>query len=60
MPRVAIEDNNRMSLRIRPEEKAILLDSGKCADESVTTKSCTIDRSTSAYAPQLPHRDAPN
>jgi len=25
MPRVAIEDNNRMSLRIRPEEKAILL-----------------------------------
>ena len=25
MPRVAIEDNNRMSLRIRAEEKALLL-----------------------------------
>ena len=25
MPRVAVEDNSRMSLRIRPEEKAILL-----------------------------------
>ena len=25
MPRVAIQDNSRMSLRIRPEEKAILL-----------------------------------
>jgi uncharacterized protein (DUF1778 family) len=25
MPRLAIEDNSRMSLRIRPEEKALLL-----------------------------------
>jgi len=25
MPRVAVEDNNRMSLRIRDEEKALLL-----------------------------------
>jgi uncharacterized protein (DUF1778 family) len=25
MPRVAVEANNRMSLRIRPEDKAILL-----------------------------------
>ena len=25
MPRVAVEDNSRMSLRIRPEEKALLL-----------------------------------
>ena len=25
MPRVAVEDNNRMSLRIRAEEKALLL-----------------------------------
>ena len=25
MPRVAVEDNSRMSLRVRPEEKAILL-----------------------------------
>ncbi len=25
MPRIAVEDNNRMSLRIRPEEKALLL-----------------------------------
>jgi uncharacterized protein (DUF1778 family) len=25
MPRVAVEDNSRMSLRIRPEEKAMLL-----------------------------------
>ena len=25
MPRVAVEDNKRMSLRIRPEEKALLL-----------------------------------
>ena len=25
MPRVAVEDNSRMSLRIRPEEKAVLL-----------------------------------
>jgi len=25
MPRAAIEDNNRMSLRIRPQEKAVLL-----------------------------------
>ena len=25
MPRVAVEDNNRMSLRIRPEEKALLV-----------------------------------
>ncbi len=25
MPRLAVEDNNRISLRIRPEEKAILL-----------------------------------
>ena len=25
MPRVAVEDNNRMSLRIRAEEKAVLL-----------------------------------
>jgi uncharacterized protein (DUF1778 family) len=25
MPRVAIEDNSRMSLRIRPEEKTLLL-----------------------------------
>ncbi len=25
MPRVAIEDNSRMSLRIRPEDKALLL-----------------------------------
>jgi uncharacterized protein (DUF1778 family) len=25
MPRVAIEDNSRVSLRIRPEEKAVLL-----------------------------------
>ncbi len=25
MPRVAVEDNSRLSLRIRPEEKAVLL-----------------------------------
>ena len=25
MPRIAVEDNNRMSLRIRPGEKALLL-----------------------------------
>ncbi|MBZ5619008.1 MAG: DUF1778 domain-containing protein [Acidobacteriia bacterium] len=25
MPRVAVEDNSRMSLRVRPEEKAMLL-----------------------------------
>ena len=25
MPRIAVEDNSRMSLRIRPEEKALLL-----------------------------------
>ncbi len=25
MPRVAVEDNSRMSLRVRPEEKALLL-----------------------------------
>jgi uncharacterized protein (DUF1778 family) len=25
MPRLAVEDNSRMSLRIRPEEKALLL-----------------------------------
>jgi uncharacterized protein (DUF1778 family) len=25
MPRIAVEDNNRMSLRIRPKEKALLL-----------------------------------
>jgi uncharacterized protein (DUF1778 family) len=25
MPRVAVEDNSRMSLRIRPEEKALLM-----------------------------------
>jgi len=25
MPRVAVEDNSRMSLRIRPDEKALLL-----------------------------------
>lgn len=25
MPRVAVEDNSRMSLRIRPEDKALLL-----------------------------------
>ena len=25
MPRVAVQDNSRMSLRIRPEEKALLL-----------------------------------
>lgn len=25
MPRIAVEGNNRMSLRIRPEEKALLL-----------------------------------
>lgn len=25
MPRIAVEDNNRMSLRIRAEEKALLL-----------------------------------
>lgn len=25
MPRIAVEDNSRMSLRIRPEEKAVLL-----------------------------------
>jgi uncharacterized protein (DUF1778 family) len=25
MPRAAVEDNNRMSLRIRPQEKALLL-----------------------------------
>src|SRR5215470_5201887 len=25
MPRVAVEDNSRMSLRIRPEDKAVLL-----------------------------------
>ena len=25
MPRTAVEDNSRMSLRIRPEEKALLL-----------------------------------
>ena len=25
MPRMAVEDNSRMSLRIRPEEKALLL-----------------------------------
>ena len=25
MPRVAVEDNSRMSLRIRPQEKALLL-----------------------------------
>ena len=25
MPRIAIEDNSRMSLRIRPEDKALLL-----------------------------------
>jgi uncharacterized protein (DUF1778 family) len=25
MPRVAVEDNSRLSLRIRPEEKALLL-----------------------------------
>ena len=25
MPRIAVEDNSRMSLRIRPEEKALLM-----------------------------------
>ena len=25
MPRIAVEDNSRMSLRIRPEEKALIL-----------------------------------
>ena len=25
MPRIAVEDNSRMSLRVRPEEKALLL-----------------------------------
>jgi uncharacterized protein (DUF1778 family) len=25
MPRIAVEDNSRLSLRIRPEEKAVLL-----------------------------------
>ena len=36
MPRVAVEDNSRMSLRIRPEQKALLLRAVALKDTDLT------------------------
>jgi uncharacterized protein (DUF1778 family) len=36
MPRIAVEDNSRMSLRVRPEDKALLLRAVALEDTDLT------------------------
>ena len=64
MPRVAVEDNKRMSLRISPEEKAILLRAAvlKNKDLSEFVRQQSVDAAKAVIREEehisLSHRDS--
>lgn len=64
MPRVAVEDNKRMSLRISPEEKAILLRAAvlKSKDLSEFVRQQSVDAAKAVIREEehvsLSHRDS--